>query len=162
MKKMLLILIVTSLFGVAPFAAGGEVKDYSSTINVFKSSPAVDKFFKNSYGYAVYPTIGKAGWVIGGSFGKGQVYRGGKVTGTSSLIEDSIGFQLGGEAFSEIIFFQDKRAYNEFTSRQLRVWSHRSSGSHHSRSPGQGGNCWSQCRRQCWTQDWIPGRNQLR
>ena len=46
MKKMLLILIVTSLFGVAPFAAGGEVKDYSSTINVFKSSPAVDKFFK--------------------------------------------------------------------------------------------------------------------
>ena len=116
MKKMLLILIVTSLFGVAPFAAGGEVKDYSSTINVFKSSPAVDKFFKNSYGYAVYPTIGKAGWVIGGSFGKGQVYRGGKVTGTSSLIEDSIGFQLGGEAFSEIIFFQDKRAYDEFTS----------------------------------------------
>jgi hypothetical protein len=50
MKKMLLILIVTSLFGVAHFAVGGEVKNYSSTINVFKSSPAVDKFFKNSYG----------------------------------------------------------------------------------------------------------------
>jgi lipid-binding SYLF domain-containing protein len=92
------------------------VKDYSSTINVFKDSPVVTKFFNNSYGYAVFPIIGKAGFVIGGSYGEGQVYRGGTVTGKSSVIEGSIGFQLGGKAFSEIIFFQDKRAYDEFTS----------------------------------------------
>jgi lipid-binding SYLF domain-containing protein len=54
--------------------------------------------------------------VVGGSYGKGQVYRGGKVTGKSTVVEGSIGFQFGGEAFSKIIFFQDKRAYDEFTS----------------------------------------------
>ena len=104
------------MFCVSNIAVASEVEDISSTINVFKESPAVEKFFKNSYGYAVFPTIGKAGWVIGGSYGKGQVYRGGKVTGKASVIEGSIGFQFGGEAFSEIIFFQDKRAYDEFTS----------------------------------------------
>lgn len=116
MKIMSVILIVAFVCGVAATATAADVEDYSSTINVFKDSPAVEKFFKNSYGYAVFPTIGKAGWVIGGSYGKGQVYRGGKVTGNASVVEGSIGFQFGGEAFSEIIFFQDKRAYDEFTS----------------------------------------------
>lgn len=63
-----------------------------------------------------FPTIGKAGYVIGGSYGEGQVYRRGKVTGKSTVIEGSIGFQVGGEAFSEIIFFQNRRAYDDFTS----------------------------------------------
>ena len=116
MKKMSLILIIAIMFGASTVAAAAEAEDYSSTINVFKESPAVAKFFKDSYGYAVFPKIGKAGWVIGGSYGKGQVYQGGKVTGKASVIEGSIGFQLGGEVFSEIVFFQDKRAYDEFTS----------------------------------------------
>ena len=76
----------------------------------------VAKFFDNSYGYAVFPTIGKAGYIIGGAYGKGQVYRDGKVTGTSTVVEGSIGFQIGAEAFSEIIFFKDKAAYEDFTS----------------------------------------------
>jgi len=116
MKKMTLTMVFAIIFSFSIAAAAAEVEDYSSTINVFKESPAVAKFFKNSYGYAVFPTIGKAGWVVGGSYGKGQVYRGGKVTGKASVIEGSIGFQFGGEAFSEIIFFQDKRAYDQFTS----------------------------------------------
>ena len=90
--------------------------DYARTIETFKKSKAVQPFFKNSYGYAVFPTIGKGGIGIGGSFGTGQVYRGGKVTGTTKIFKGSIGFQLGGQAFSEIIFFQDKRAYDDFTS----------------------------------------------
>ena len=89
---------------------------YSNAIEVFKKSPAVKAFFENAYGYAVFPTIGKAGLGIGGAYGKGKVYRGGEVTGTSSIVKLSIGFQAGGQAFSEIIFFQDKRAYDEFTS----------------------------------------------
>ncbi|MGA9535680.1 MAG: lipid-binding SYLF domain-containing protein [Desulfobacterales bacterium] len=116
MKKMALILIAALMFGGSTVALAAEVEDYSSTINVFKDSPAVNKFFKNSYGYAVFPTIGKAGLVVGGSFGKGQVYRGGKVMGKASVIEGSIGLEFGGVEFSEIIFFQDKRAYDEFTS----------------------------------------------
>ncbi len=116
MKKNWLVVIIALVFGASFVAVAAEVEDYSSTINVFKESPAVTKFFKNSYGYAVFPTIGKAGFVVGGSYGKGQVYRDGKVTGKTSVMEGSIGFQLGGEAFSQIIFFQDKRAYDEFTS----------------------------------------------
>ena len=93
-----------------------QADSYSKAIEVFKSSPAVQPFFEDAYGYAVFPTVGKGGLGIGGAYGKGQVYRGGKVTGKASLVKATIGFQLGGQAFSEIIFFQDKRAYDEFTS----------------------------------------------
>jgi lipid-binding SYLF domain-containing protein len=116
MKRLSMVLSLALLFGIpsAAFAVGAE--DYSNTIKVFRDSPAVMKFFNNSYGYAVFPLIGKAGYVIGGSYGEGQVYRNGRVTGKSTVMEGSIGFQFGGQAFSEIIFFQDKRAYDDFTS----------------------------------------------
>ena len=93
-----------------------QVDDFSKTIDVFKKSDAVQPFLKNAYGYVVFPTVGKGGLGIGGAYGKGQVYRGGKVTGEASMTKLSIGFQAGGQAFSEIIFFEDKRAYDEFTS----------------------------------------------
>jgi len=89
---------------------------YTDTMDVFKKSEVVQPFFKNAYGYAVFPTIGKGGIGIGASYGTGQVYQGGKVTGEVSLIKGSIGWQFGGQAFSQMIFFEDKRAYDEFTS----------------------------------------------
>jgi lipid-binding SYLF domain-containing protein len=106
------------LIGAVAFASAGAAAavDYSSTLNVFKASPQVRPFFKDAYGYAVFPTVGKGGLGIGGAYGEGQVYRGGKVTGRSRLVQLSIGFQAGGQAFSQIIFFKDKRAYDEFTS----------------------------------------------
>jgi len=93
-----------------------QADDYSQTIEVFKKSGTVQPFFQNAYGYAVFPAVGKGGLGIGGAYGKGGVYQGGKVTGTATLLALSIGFQAGGQAFSEIIFFQDKRAYDDFTS----------------------------------------------
>ena len=89
---------------------------YTDTMDVFKKSEVVQPFFKNAYGYAVFPTIGKGGIGIGASYGTGQVYQGGKVTGEVSLIKGSIGWQFGGQAFSQMIFFADKRAYDDFTS----------------------------------------------
>jgi len=97
-------------------STASAAEDYSNTLNVFKASPQVQPFFKNAYGYAVFPTVGKGGVGIGGAYGEGQVYHGEKVTGRSRLMKVSIGFQLGGQAFSQIIFFKDKRAYDEFTS----------------------------------------------
>jgi lipid-binding SYLF domain-containing protein len=88
----------------------------SETVEVFKKSEAVKPFFESAYGYAVFPTIGKAGIGIGGAYGEGEVYAQGKATGTASLVKLSVGFQFGGQAFSEMIFFEDKRAYDEFTS----------------------------------------------
>jgi lipid-binding SYLF domain-containing protein len=94
----------------------GAAEDYGETLAAFKASPAVKPFFDSAYGYAVFPTIGKGGAGVGGAYGKGQVYRGGAVTGTASMTQLSIGFQFGGQVYSEIIFFQDKRAYDAFTS----------------------------------------------
>jgi lipid-binding SYLF domain-containing protein len=89
--------------------------NYTKTVEIFKKSEAVRPFFKSAYGYAVFPMVGKGGFVIGGAYGTGQVYVSGAVTGVTRLIKGSIGFQAGGQAFSQMIFFQDKRAYDEFT-----------------------------------------------
>ena len=101
---------------VSTFSTLANADSYSKTIDMFNNSPSIKPFFENAYGYAVFPTVGKGGIVIGGAYGKGQVFKAGEVTGASSLIKVSVGFQLGGQAFSEIIFFQDKRAYDEFIS----------------------------------------------
>ena len=116
MKVLRFCIVFAMIIFISNFSALANADSYSKAIEVFEKSPAVQPFFKNAYGYAVFPTVGKGGIGIGGAYGKGQVYRGGKLTGTSSLVKLTIGFQLGGQAFSEIIFFQDKRAYNEFTS----------------------------------------------
>ena len=76
-SKMVLAII---LFG-ACFSGVAVADSYSITISVFKQSEAVQPFFENCYGYAVFPTVGKGGVGIGGAYGKGKVYRGGKVTG---------------------------------------------------------------------------------
>jgi hypothetical protein len=109
-QSLLAILLLLSTLGFAT-----EVVDYSETISVYKNSPEANHYFDNAYGYALFPTVGKAGLGIGAAHGKGQVYRAGKVTGTATLTQLSVGFQAGGQAFSQIIFFQDQRAYEEFT-----------------------------------------------
>jgi lipid-binding SYLF domain-containing protein len=91
------------------------VEDYSATIEIFKRSPETRRYFNSAYGFALFPVVGKGGFGIGAAHGKGQVYHGNRVTGTTTLTHLSIGFQVGGQAFSEVIFFEDKRAYDEFT-----------------------------------------------
>lgn len=110
-----LALVITTVLALALSSPAADDKS-ANTISVFKKSEAVQPFFGNAHGYAVFPTIGKGGIGVGGAYGKGQVYRGGRVTGTTSLVKATIGLQFGGQAFSEIIFFEDERAYNEFTS----------------------------------------------
>ena len=110
-----IVVTVILVLGLA-IATTVHADDYTKTIEIFGKSDAVKPFFESSYGYAVFPMIGKAGFVVGGAYGNGRVYAGGTVTGTTRLIKASIGFQAGGQAFSQMIFFEDKRAYNEFTS----------------------------------------------
>lgn len=90
--------------------------EYTEATKVFKDSPVVAPYFKKSYGYAIFPVIGKGGIGIGGAYGSGQVYAGEKLTGKTSVTQVTIGFQLGGQAYSQIIFFEDNRSYTEFTS----------------------------------------------
>ncbi len=116
MRVFKLALIGCMVLSAAGYTRQAHADNYADTIALFKKAPEVQAFFKDAYGYAVFPTVGKGGIGLGGAYGKGKVYRKGKVTGTTSLIKLSVGFQLGGQAFSEIIFFQDRRAYEEFTS----------------------------------------------
>ncbi len=109
-----LLLLVMSALVILPTPS--LAADYKNAIKVFRDSPIVQPYFKKSYGFAIFPTIGKGGIGIGGAHGKGKVYRGNTVTGDTSMTQVTIGWQLGGQAYSQIIFFEDKRAYNEFTS----------------------------------------------
>ena len=111
-------LFILIAFGIISVSAAvpALADSHAKAIAVFKNAPAVRPFFDTAYGYAVFPTVGKGGIIIGAAYGKGKVYRGGTATGTATLEKMTIGFQLGGQAFSEIIFFQDKRAYDEFTN----------------------------------------------
>jgi lipid-binding SYLF domain-containing protein len=97
-----------------PFA-GALADDYADTIKVFRGAGESGQFFSKSYGYAVLPTIGKGGFGIGGAHGTGRVYARGEYVGDTSMTQITVGFQLGGQAFSQIIFFEDKRAFDEFT-----------------------------------------------
>ena len=109
-------IILTVVLSLLTFSSRAEADSYTHAIEVFKKSPSVEAFFQKSYGYAVFPIIGKAGFVVGGALGEGKVYRDGNVTGKSTIIKMSVGWQAGGQVFSEIFFFKDKRAYDEFTS----------------------------------------------
>ena len=88
----------------------------AEAIAKFKNAdPYMIPFFKKAYGYAVFPTVAKAGMGIGGAFGKGKVYKRGRPIGSVSLTQITIGFQLGAQAYSEIIFFKDNGALDDFT-----------------------------------------------
>jgi lipid-binding SYLF domain-containing protein len=108
---------VPFLFGVALcwWALSALANSYTDTIALFKNAGQSAGFFDNSYGYAVFPTIGKGGFVVGGAHGTGHVYQKGKYVGDVAMTQVSVGFQAGGQAYSQIIFLQDERAFQEFT-----------------------------------------------
>jgi len=82
--------------------------------NFKNSDPDMKVFFEKAYGYAVFPTVAKGGIGIGGAYGAGEVFEKGKLIGYSGLAQVTIGFQLGGQAYSEIIFFKDKKTLDDF------------------------------------------------
>jgi lipid-binding SYLF domain-containing protein len=106
-----MLIAVMSLVAVTAFA-----DEYDDTVAIFKNAGESGSFFEKSYGYAVLPTVGKGGLGIGAAHGKGRVFEQGKYVGDVTMNQLSVGLQAGGQAFSQIIFFEDKRAFDEFTS----------------------------------------------
>jgi lipid-binding SYLF domain-containing protein len=107
-KALALVPLLCLFFGIA------QASPYTETIARFKSAQQTSSFFANAYGYAVFPTVGEGAVGVGAAFGKGRVYVHGQHVGDVSMGEISVGFQAGGKGFSQIIFFQDKRALEEF------------------------------------------------
>lgn len=111
MKSILKLFALT----VALIAIPAHADEYQDTVAKFRMSPAAQPFFNNAYAYAIFPTVGKGGMIVGGAYGNGRVFQGGNYVGDVWLAQLSIGFQLGGQSFSELIFFRDKEAFDWFT-----------------------------------------------
>jgi lipid-binding SYLF domain-containing protein len=97
-------------------ASPAHADKYSDALRTFKRAGQSGTYFDKCHGYALFPTIGKGGIGIGGAHGKGRVYRKGRHVGNTSMTQVTVGMQFGGQAYSQIIFFEDQRAFDEFTS----------------------------------------------
>ena len=113
MKSRISVLMLAAVLSLFAMTAGAD--EYDDAIAVFKKAGESAAFFAKSHGYAVFPTIGKGGLGVGAAHGSGHVFEKGKYVGDVSMTQVSVGLQAGGQAFSQIIFLQDKRAFDEFT-----------------------------------------------
>jgi len=131
MNKKALFAALTLAFVLLPFpaAAQGTNKpkqspeamrqqlkaDVQSTIAGFKKTDAgIERFFKESAGYVVFPTVGKMGFILAGGYGEGELYEAGNLAGVASVSFGSVGLTAGAQEYSEIVFFQDKAAVDRF------------------------------------------------
>jgi hypothetical protein len=112
-KKVGLFVLMASV--AIPFAIANAGRD-SDAASLFRKADKSAEYFTNSYGYALLPTVGKGGLGVGAAHGSGHVYSNGHLIGHVSMNQLSVGVQAGGEAYSEIIFFKDKSAMDDFTS----------------------------------------------
>ncbi len=135
---------VLSLLIVAAAAASNS---YTETIDLFKNAGESAAFFKTAYGYAVFPTIGKGGFIVGGAHGKGRVYEHGKYIGNTTVTQLSVGFQAGGQACAGRIHQGELR---------VRGWCER--GGHHGGRRRYCRNDRGQCKRERRQEGRYDGR----
>jgi len=83
-------------------------------LDVTKGDPGMEKFFNGAAGYAVFPKVGKGGIGIGGAHGKGLLIVNDQAVGNTSLSQVTLGFQLGGQVYSQFVFFKDETALGHF------------------------------------------------
>ena len=91
-----------------------ELDVQRAIVNIKKADPGIETFFENAAGYAVFPSVGKGGFVIGGAFGRGLVIAGDKVAGYTSMSQATIGLQIGGQSYAQFIFFKDETSIGHF------------------------------------------------
>jgi lipid-binding SYLF domain-containing protein len=95
--------------------ADATVKEAKSAVTAMKNAdPGLKKFFDHSVGYAVFPNVGKGGLVVGGAGGSGFLFKGGKAVGKTTMSQVTVGAQVGGQAYSEIIFFETAETFAAF------------------------------------------------
>lgn len=91
-----------------------ELSVAQAILTAKERDPSLEKWFDTAYAYAVFPKVGKGGIGIGGAHGKGLVIRGDATVGKTSLSQLTVGFQLGGQVYSQYIMFKDKTAFDNF------------------------------------------------
>lgn len=119
-KTAILTFILTFLFlGTSLAQVGGWNPELQKDSNealaeMIEKTPKLSSFKEKAYGYVVFPKVTKAGLGIGGAAGTGVVYENQAIIGTSKLKQASIGLQAGGQQYSEVIFFENKKAFETF------------------------------------------------
>lgn len=112
---LLLFSALTACTGWDPKEKSESEREAATTIARFKEKdPGIQRFFDNAFGYAVFPTVGKGAVGVGGAYGKGLVFEQGSAIGQAKLVQLTIGFQWGGQAYSELIFFENEAAMERF------------------------------------------------
>lgn len=111
MKKLIALL---TIFMCTFLASPLHADEYEDALKQFREAPAVAPYFKNAYGYALFPSIGKGAVGVGGAYGKGRVFKSATYVGDVTMTQLSIGWQLGGQTYSELIFFENKEAFDKF------------------------------------------------
>lgn len=112
------------LMALMPAAVMAQDDDRAELINnagkakkaFIKSDPLMKNLFNNAAGYVIFPSIGKGAIGLGGAAGNGIVYERGKAVGKAKMKQATLGLQLGGQAYREVIFFENKAALNRFKS----------------------------------------------
>lgn len=127
LKKSLfihLILVVSFAFSINAQVGGWQPElsnDAKEALDkMVETNSGIKSYYNDSYGYVVFPKVTKAGLVLGGAGGKGIVYENNEIVGSSTLKQASIGLQAGGQQYSEVIFFENKKAYTHFTNGKLK------------------------------------------
>ncbi len=103
-----------ALAGWNPEKGRQERADVRRAVESFRVEPSLQPYFQEAWGYAVFPTVGQAALFFGGAYGTGEVYEQGNLVGRARISKASVGFQIGGEAYSEIVFFRTHRALERF------------------------------------------------
>jgi len=107
-------LLLATLLGTSLHALDND--DYRRSILMFSSSAELQSYFRNAYGYAVFPRVVKGGFIGGAAYGSGRVYRRHRYVGSCTMYQLSVGAQLGAQLYREIIFFKNRDAFESFTS----------------------------------------------
>ena len=125
MSTLCLAVLILTAAGCSPAPPSSQSKnvleaEVQGAIAIFKAKdPDIDRFFKQSYGYAVLPKVFKGGFFVGGAYGRGEVYEQSKMVGFCNMTQATLGFSFGGEFFREIIFFRDKTDLNMFKTEEF-------------------------------------------
>jgi len=121
---VVLALLIPSPIPSATISSGSaaDPSEVAEVIKKFKKKdPGLAKVFADAQGYAVFPTVGKGGIGLGAARGKGYVYQRGRLIGRSTLTQVTIGLQLGGQAYSEVVFLKDAAALDNFKRGRLKL-----------------------------------------
>ena len=110
-----LMLALSSSFAWDPSSNEEDLAKAQAAIDaLLESNPKMQRYFDAAAGYVAIPTVGKGGIGIGGARGKGFLYENGEPTAEVTMTQLSIGFQWGGQAYSELVFFEDDKSLEHF------------------------------------------------